>query len=65
MAIRAEGRPLGEGLEVGGKQTVPVRVTLTVPADARPGALLPINIIARQANGVLVGGVTLLLHVKE
>jgi hypothetical protein len=65
MTIRAGGRPLGERLEVGANLTVTVGVTLTIPPDARPGALLPINIVARKANGVPVGGVTLLFQVKE
>lgn len=65
MAMHADGRPFGEPLEVGANVIMPVHVTLTIPADARPGALFPINIIAKQANGVLVGGVTLLLQVKE
>lgn len=65
MVIQAAGQPLGERIEVGANLTVPVRVTLTIPMDVQPGALLPINIIAKKANGVLIGGVTLLLQVKE
>lgn len=65
MQVRAEGRPLEEGLELEGRDTVGVRFTLTVPVGAGPGAVFPINLVAKKANGVLIGGVTLLLRVKE
>lgn len=64
MALQAEGRPFGEPVDVGPNVTALVRVTLTVPQDARPDAFFPINVIARDANGVLAGGVTLLLQVQ-
>ncbi len=65
MAIRADGRALTDLVEVGPGATTAVEFTLTIPADARPGALFPLTLVARKANGMLIGGVTLLLQVKE
>ncbi len=65
MTLLAEGRPLPDLLEVGANLTRNVRFRITVPPDARPGALYPVNLIAKTAEGELAGGVTLLLQVKE
>ena len=65
MDVRVEGRPLEDGVELEGRATLDARITLTVPAGARPGETLPVNLVARKANGVFIGGVTLLLQVKE
>ncbi|MPZ91075.1 MAG: hypothetical protein GEU68_05510 [Actinobacteria bacterium] len=37
---------------------------IQVPADARPGTRLPMNIRAETEDGVLIGGVTLFFHVR-
>ena len=65
MDLLAEGQQLNELIALGARLTVPIRFTITIPTDARPGQLFPLNLLARQANGVFVGGVTILLQVKE
>ncbi len=65
QTLLADGGPLTKGpqLEPGAGRTL--EFTGTVPADARPGSRIPVNLIARTAEGVLAGGVTLILNVAE
>jgi hypothetical protein len=65
MTLRADGRALNELLELGANLTKAVRFRVTVPPDARPGGRYPLTLVAKDAHGMLIGGVTLLLEVKE
>lgn len=42
-----------------------IEFRIRIPDDAQPGARLPLNIIARAGDGALVGGITVILNVKE
>jgi hypothetical protein len=65
MLITAGGKEISKGMEIkaGGISDVPF--TVKIPDDAKPGAILPLNITAFSEDGVLEGGITLLLNVKE
>ncbi|MCU0285120.1 MAG: hypothetical protein MUF15_01860 [Acidobacteria bacterium] len=65
MEIRVGGRELDTPLlmEAGEMRVVPF--TIKIPGDIPRGSQLPVNIIATRTGGILAGGVTLLLKVKE
>ncbi|MGH2429116.1 MAG: hypothetical protein ACRDGV_09605 [Candidatus Limnocylindria bacterium] len=65
MEIAADGAPLDEGAEIGPGADGVVPFTVTVPAGAQPGDRYPVNLIAMTENGVLAGGVTVFVQVRE
>lgn len=65
MTIAADGLNLDEGVEVNTKEMKNIEFEVKTPDDATPGAKFPLNIIALGDDGVLAGGITLILHIKE
>lgn len=65
MAITIDNAPAGDGVALAPGEMRALQFEVKVPDDALPGTQLPLNLLARAADGSLAGGVTLLLQVKE
>jgi hypothetical protein len=65
MQVRVAGRNPGVPIEMKPGETRPVPFSIRIPADIPRGSQFPVNLVALRADGVLAGGVTLLLKVKE
>lgn len=65
MTVKVDDQPLEEGTEIEAKESKVVRFAIKVPENVTPGTSIPLNLIAQSANGVLAGGVTLILNVEE
>jgi len=65
MTITVDGRELDEGIEVEPRKARSAHFVVQIPGNAAPGVSLPFNIIARSTDGVLAGGVTMILNVRE
>ena len=65
MAITIDNAPAGDGVALAPGETRALQFEVKIPDDALPGTQLPLNLLARAADGSLAGGVTLLLQVKE
>ena len=65
MTVTVDGAALDRGVTLGPGEPREMRVDIQVPPTARVGDTFPITLVARTANGVLVGGVTVILNVDE
>jgi hypothetical protein len=65
MVVTANNEPLDKGIEIAEREVKVVQFAIKVPDDAPPNSITPLNIIAFSFNGVMAGGVTVLIHVKE
>ena len=65
MTVTANGAPIENGIIVEAKTEKNVDFEITVPADAAPGSTYPVNLLAKTEDGRLVGGVTLIINVKD
>lgn len=65
MFITADGQEISKGMEIRADGIKDVQFTVKIPDDTKPGAKLPLNITSFSDDGVLAGGITLLLNVKE
>lgn len=65
MLITADEQEISKGMEIKADGIKDVQFTVKIPEDAKPGAKLPLNITSFSDDGVLEGGITLLLNVKE
>ena len=65
MFITADGQEISKGMEIRAAGIKDVQFTVKIPDDTKPGAKLPLNITSFSDDGVLAGGITLLLNVKE
>lgn len=65
MTIAADGQPMEKGLDVSAKESRAVKISIRVPDDAEPGSTVPVTLLAFSADGVLAGGITVIITVKE
>lgn len=65
MTVTAHDEELDKGVEIPAKETKIILLSIKVPNDSKPGSILTLNIIARSADGVLAGGITLIINIKE
>jgi hypothetical protein len=65
MQIAADGGRLEDGTMVGPRADRAVPFTVVVPANAQPGERWAVNLVATTDDGVLAGGVTVFVQVRE
>ena len=65
MAVTVDGQTLEEGIEVASKEQTIIPFDIKMPDDALPGSKYPITLLAHSEEGVLAGGVTVILSVRE
>lgn len=65
MTMTVDGQALEEGIRIPSKEETILPFDIQVPDDAAPGSMYPITLIARSEDGVLAGGVTIIINVRE
>lgn len=65
MPVLMDGGPIDQPVEFGAKERRNLRFEIKVPDDAAPGTTHPVNLVARTEDGRLLGGVTIIVRVRE
>jgi len=63
--INANGNPLKQAIEIEGRSKEDIELEIKVPDDAPSGVRLPLNVVTLTEQGVLVGGITIIINVAE